>query len=166
MSDVQLSRVDLPHLIGGHHNLVKDAKSGEDIHVYAITGPPVFGGPSERIDFYIQWTHRGVTYTLYGYIDYSKSKVEICVTLTASFGPFTYTLVTICVDFSGGSITVKIDVRGITGTLKIFIKDGWLWIELCVTIGDTTTCIIINLIPLPTHPHLSALTYVILCFFI
>jgi hypothetical protein len=43
-------------LIENHHNVVKDAKSGDDIHVFAFTGAPTFGGPRSHWDFDITFS--------------------------------------------------------------------------------------------------------------
>ena len=44
-------------LLESHHNVAKDAKSGEVIHVFAFSGPPTFGGSSPgRWDFDINFS--------------------------------------------------------------------------------------------------------------
>ncbi|KAH9966988.1 hypothetical protein BJV74DRAFT_954323 [Russula compacta] len=154
MSEVQLANVDVPTLIGGHHNLVKDAKSGQTVHVYAIGGSPVFGNPGKRFDFYVEFNVNGVTFILTGYVDLSSSKLTISATLSVRIGFLVYTLATISGDLgSGSSITISFNIAGvISGTLKIYFKDGWVWIDLTVTVYGTTVSVSIQLFPLPPIP--------------
>ena len=49
-------------LIDSHHNVHKDKKSGEDIHVFAFSGPPTFGGSPNSWDFDITWSIGPVTF--------------------------------------------------------------------------------------------------------
>ncbi|KAI0263223.1 hypothetical protein BC834DRAFT_323771 [Gloeopeniophorella convolvens] len=146
---MSITNVDLSKWIEGHHTVSRDGRNGEEVHVYAISGPPVFGeGRESRWDFDVETPIGGVIFILKGYIDLST--LEMDAILSARF-PFTdLTLAEVKGNLKDG-IKVTFDIpRVISGSATFYVRDGWVWMDLSVTIfGKTYDPISVKLFPLP-----------------
>lgn len=56
LADIHCQVVQPDVLLGHHHSVQRDAKSNQEVHVFAIAGPPVFptGDEANAYDFNIE----------------------------------------------------------------------------------------------------------------
>jgi len=141
-------------LLGRHHRVHRDEKSGKEVHIFAIGGPPVFetdddDDSANAYDFNISIPVGPVVFILTGTIN------TITLSIQATFKvqiPFlgTYTLGQINGNLITG-IILKFGISGIvSGTAKFYAKGGWLWMDLSASIlGSSYGPLSVQLIPIP-----------------
>ncbi|KAH9980396.1 hypothetical protein BJV74DRAFT_953171 [Russula compacta] len=144
----------IPDLVGDHHNLAKDEKTGKEVHVYAISGPPVFGSaPSAsaaagRHNFNTQWNYFGVTWILNGYVDLSTLKID------ATFSVHIPIIGTHQIAGVNGNLKEGVKVsfalnHVLSGSAKFYLKNKWLYLDLDAKVFGHNESISFHLIPLP-----------------
>ncbi|KAJ6601891.1 hypothetical protein DFH09DRAFT_1355155 [Mycena vulgaris] len=138
---------DVDKLIDGHHYSSK-ASDGEEVHVYAVAGPPIFGSADPgRYDFNIEFPLWGVTWLLNGYMDAALAMNATLSVRVPIMGTFQQT------DVKGNlaaGIAVTFSTSMVNGNAKFHISNKWLYINLsAVVFGAAHGPLDFQLIPLP-----------------
>jgi len=153
-ADVERQVVKPEVLLGRHHRVQRDEKSGKEVHVFAIAGPPVFetgddDDSANAYDFNINIPVGPVVFILTGTIDSSTLTIQATFKVQVPFFG-TYTLGQIDGNLNTG-VSLQFGISGIvSGTVKFYAKGGWLWMDLSATIlGSKYGPLSVQLIPLP-----------------
>ncbi|KAI0263224.1 hypothetical protein BC834DRAFT_971496 [Gloeopeniophorella convolvens] len=146
---MSLSNVELGKWVEGHHRVSQEGKNGELVHVYAIAGPPVFGGDPGRWDFDIEFPIWGVTFILKGYVDLTTLEIDATFSVRIPIIG-TFKLAEVKGNLKDG-VSVSFGISGIlSGKATFYVRDGWIWVDLSAEIfGTTYGPVSIKLIPLP-----------------
>ncbi|KAJ7277113.1 hypothetical protein C8J57DRAFT_1308588 [Mycena rebaudengoi] len=138
---------DVNNLLEGRHQSSK-ASDGEEVHVFAIAGPPVFGSSDPgRYDFSVEVPLWGVTWILNGYMD---AKLAMNATFSVRVPIMgTFKLSDVKGNLADG-IAVTFDISMLNGQAKFYISDKWLYINLsAVVFGQAHGPAAFGLFPLP-----------------
>jgi len=153
LANVERQAANLSLPLGRHHRVVRDEKSGKEVHVFAIAGPPVFetddDDSANAYDFNINIPIGPVIFYLTGSINTSTLTIGSIFSVQVPFYG-TYTL-----GWLGGSLITSVffsfKVSGIlVGAVKVYSKNGWLWMDVDVSIfGTEYGPMSLQLIPIP-----------------
>ncbi|KAH9965704.1 hypothetical protein BJV74DRAFT_799580 [Russula compacta] len=154
-------------LVDNHHNVAKDPNTGKEVHVYAISGPPVFNNktssvsapaPTTQHNFNIQFNYFGITWILNGFIDLSTQKFD--ATLSDHIPIVgTHKLTEVTGNLKDG-ITVYYKIEKVLGGKgRFYLKDKWIYVDLEAEVFGRQEAISFHLIPLPWVPQFFSMTY-------
>ncbi|KAH9970066.1 hypothetical protein BJV74DRAFT_799326 [Russula compacta] len=136
-SEQQVSLADVPALLEGHHHEVQDEVSKKDIiHVFAITGAPVFGTP-ERSGTFIS---SGASWDSSG-----SATLSVRIPIIGTFQ---------IASVNGNlqhSVSVTFSIPSIlSGSARFYlVNNKWLCVDLSATVFEKKGSITISLIPIP-----------------
>ncbi|KAI0741042.1 hypothetical protein C8Q76DRAFT_666944 [Earliella scabrosa] len=143
--------VDLPRLLEGHHRQ-STTSSGEIIHVFAITGAPVFGSDqTAKLTPLIEIPLWGLVFILRGTISRPASGT---FTIDATFSVRIPIFGEHNLSKVRGSLDDGVDITwGISGVLsgtsRFYGRGTWLWVDIAATVfGHTHDLLSMALIPL------------------